>query len=281
MGWFGLTCVTSFSVFTAGKTLKNCLWMNSRPQDYIDRYSEKKLHSPRSRRYRISSKYPSVFLERHSYQARLKEKREGNYRRGARVGRPQRLYGSDCYSIRIDVGFLPMRLRAESLIESARGTRNHSDLFPSRIEARVARNSARAHTPLTPREREIMQWVAAGKTDDGIGEILVLGTSTVASHIENAKRKQGPGTRERTVFHQNATYFEIEGEKCCVLWIPVDPVTLESGTMLYVRGSHRDGKLYQPNVFFAQTPLPGLKDGDPLSGPDFPVVWTRHAQKAA
>jgi hypothetical protein len=58
-----------------------------------------------------------------------------------------------------------------------------------------------------------------------------------------------PGTRERTAFHQDATYFEIEGEKCCVLWIPVDPATLESGTMLYVRGSHRDGKLYQPNVF--------------------------------
>jgi len=48
-----------------------------------------------------------------------------------------------------------------------------------------------------------------------------------------------------------------------VLWIPVDPVTLESGTMLYVRGSHRDGKLYQPNVFIAQTPLPGAQ-GEPL-----------------
>jgi ectoine hydroxylase-related dioxygenase (phytanoyl-CoA dioxygenase family) len=144
-----------------------------------------------------------------------------------------------------------------------------------------------------------------------------------------------------------------------VLWIPVDPVTLESGTMLYVRGSHRDGKLYQPNVFIAQTPLPGaegdplpdieghmddydiihfdvepgdvivhhyrtihgaggnhsryqvrraaslrycgddirfqtrpwaprqlhhttrLNEGDHLSGPDFPVVWSRDAQKAA
>ncbi len=72
-----------------------------------------------------------------------------------------------------------------------------------------------------------------------------------------------PGTRERTAFHQDATYFEIEGEKCCVLWIPADPVTLESGTILYVRGSHRDGKLYEPNVFIAQTPLPGAQ-GDPL-----------------
>jgi ectoine hydroxylase-related dioxygenase (phytanoyl-CoA dioxygenase family) len=71
------------------------------------------------------------------------------------------------------------------------------------------------------------------------------------------------GTRERTAFHQDATYFEIEGTQCCVLWIPADPVTLENGAMMYVRASHRDGKLYQPNVFVSQTPLPGAQ-GEPL-----------------
>jgi hypothetical protein len=168
-----------------------------------------------------------------------------------------------------------------------------------------------------------------------------------------------PQTRERTAFHQDATYFEIEGDQCCVLWIPVDPVTLENGTMMYVRASHRDGRLYQPNVFITQTPLPSaqgeplpdieghmedydivyfdvepgdvlvhhyrtvhgaggnnsryqvrraaslrycgddirfrtrlwapkqlhhtqrLKDGEPLSGPDFPVVWTRRREQEA
>src|SRR5262244_3265542 len=68
-----------------------------------------------------------------------------------------------------------------------------------------------------------------------------------------------PQTRERTAFHQDATYFEIDGDQCCVLWIPVDPVTLEGGTMQYWRGSHRDGRLYQPNVFIAQTPFPGAE----------------------
>jgi hypothetical protein len=72
-----------------------------------------------------------------------------------------------------------------------------------------------------------------------------------------------PQTRERTAFHQDATYFEIDGDQCCVMWIPVDPVTLEGGVMQYVRGSHRDGKLYQPNVFVSQTPLPGAR-GEPL-----------------
>jgi hypothetical protein len=169
-----------------------------------------------------------------------------------------------------------------------------------------------------------------------------------------------PGTRERTAFHQDATYFEIDGDQCCVLWIPVDPVTMESGTMMYWRGSHKNGTLYQPNVFVSQAPLPGaqgemlpdiegnldkydivhfdvepgdvivhhyltihgaggnqsryqvrraaslrycgddirvcnrpwaprqlhhktkLNEGDPLGGPDFPVVWRRwHGQEAA
>jgi LuxR family quorum sensing-dependent transcriptional regulator len=46
-----------------------------------------------------------------------------------------------------------------------------------------------AHTPLTAREREIMQWVAAGKSDDEIADILTLSAPTVTWHVENAKRK--------------------------------------------------------------------------------------------
>ena len=45
------------------------------------------------------------------------------------------------------------------------------------------------HMPLTPREREVMQWVAAGKTDSEIGDILLISTTTVTSHVENAKFK--------------------------------------------------------------------------------------------
>ena len=45
------------------------------------------------------------------------------------------------------------------------------------------------YKPLTPREREVMQWVAHGKSDDEIGEILSISESTVLQHVENAKRK--------------------------------------------------------------------------------------------
>lgn len=71
-----------------------------------------------------------------------------------------------------------------------------------------------------------------------------------------------PNTPGKTAFHQDATYFEIEGEQCCVMWVSVDPVVLESGAMMYVRGSHRDGRLYKPNVFISQAPLPGSEGED-------------------
>ncbi len=161
-----------------------------------------------------------------------------------------------------------------------------------------------------------------------------------------------PGTRERTAFHQDAGYFEIAGEQCCVLWIPVDPVTIESGSMMYWRGSHKSGAIYPGQVIAGQNAelpdiesnldgfdivhfdvepgdmvvhhyrtvhgaagnasryqvrraaslrycgddirfqtrswTPGqfrrntsLKDGDPLSGTDFPVVWRRRTDQQA
>jgi hypothetical protein len=71
-----------------------------------------------------------------------------------------------------------------------------------------------------------------------------------------------PNTPGKTAFHQDAPYFEIDGDQCCVMWVPVDPVTLENGAMMYVRGSHRDGRLYKPNVFISQAPIPGSEGRD-------------------
>jgi ectoine hydroxylase-related dioxygenase (phytanoyl-CoA dioxygenase family) len=46
------------------------------------------------------------------------------------------------------------------------------------------------------------------------------------------------------------------------MWIPVDPVSFNSGTIRYVRGSHRWG-FFKPNVFVSQMAFPGA-DGDTL-----------------
>lgn len=52
---------------------------------------------------------------------------------------------------------------------------------------------------VTPRESEILGWVAAGKSDWEIGRILQISPKTVNYHVENAKRKLGVSTRTQAV----------------------------------------------------------------------------------
>lgn len=48
---------------------------------------------------------------------------------------------------------------------------------------------------LTPREREVLGWVAAGKTNAQIGQILGTMPRTVAKHLERIYEKLGVETR--------------------------------------------------------------------------------------
>jgi hypothetical protein len=124
----------------------------------------------------------------------------------------------------------------------------------------AAKGSFLLDSGIAARLRDFRRFCIAGAVPEIAGALL---DSDKVNFFGDQIFVKEPQTRERTAFHQDATYFEIEGDQCCVMWIPVDPVTLEGGVMQYVRGSHRDGKLYQPNVFVSQTPLPGA-EGEPL-----------------
>jgi LuxR family quorum sensing-dependent transcriptional regulator len=53
--------------------------------------------------------------------------------------------------------------------------------------------------PLTPREREVLTWVAAGKTSWEIGEILNIAQRTVEDYAQNAVTKLGATNRTHAV----------------------------------------------------------------------------------
>lgn len=55
--------------------------------------------------------------------------------------------------------------------------------------------------PLTPRQREILAFVAHGKSDWDIGAILGIAHTTVNEHMENAKANLGVRTRQQAVAH--------------------------------------------------------------------------------
>jgi LuxR family transcriptional regulator, quorum-sensing system regulator BjaR1 len=52
---------------------------------------------------------------------------------------------------------------------------------------------------LTPREREVLLWVALGKTDGEIGSILSVSPETSFAHVRNSCRKLGAVTRTQVV----------------------------------------------------------------------------------
>ncbi|MEM8935242.1 MAG: phytanoyl-CoA dioxygenase family protein [Pseudomonadota bacterium] len=90
----------------------------------------------------------------------------------------------------------------------------------------------------------------------------LMGASRINFYGDQLFLKE-PMSVRRTAFHQDATYFHLEGEQCCTMWIPLDSVDKENSTMGYVPGSHR-GPLYLPNTFITQTPMPGASGHDPL-----------------
>lgn len=56
-----------------------------------------------------------------------------------------------------------------------------------------------AELPVTPREREVLAWLAAGKTDREIGEILRMSPRTVQKHLQHIYEKLGVETRTAAV----------------------------------------------------------------------------------
>jgi ectoine hydroxylase-related dioxygenase (phytanoyl-CoA dioxygenase family) len=71
-----------------------------------------------------------------------------------------------------------------------------------------------------------------------------------------------PGTQEKTAFHQDMAYFHLAGDQVCTSWVPLDPVTAESGAVRFVVGSHLDRTRYKPNLFVTTMAIPGTEGAD-------------------
>jgi ectoine hydroxylase-related dioxygenase (phytanoyl-CoA dioxygenase family) len=68
-----------------------------------------------------------------------------------------------------------------------------------------------------------------------------------------------PGSTARTEFHTDAGYFHVSGDQLCTFWVPLDLATQDSGSLQFVRGSHRFPADYRPNLFVTTEPIPGTE----------------------
>lgn len=55
-----------------------------------------------------------------------------------------------------------------------------------------------------------------------------------------------PGTLEPTLFHHDEPFWPVAGSQVCTVWTALDPVTLPTGGLLYVAGSHTWPERFRP-----------------------------------
>lgn len=68
------------------------------------------------------------------------------------------------------------------------------------------------------------------------------------------------GALKRTPWHQDQPYYPVSGKQICSIWMPIDPVPLET-SLQFVRGSHNWDKQYIPRKFASENNYP-LKEGE-------------------
>jgi ectoine hydroxylase-related dioxygenase (phytanoyl-CoA dioxygenase family) len=75
-----------------------------------------------------------------------------------------------------------------------------------------------------------------------------------------------PGTKQRTPWHQDQPYYNVEGSQNASMWFPVDPVD-RSATLEFIAGTHR-GPWYMPRTFL-DTQAKWFPEGSLIESPDF------------
>jgi ectoine hydroxylase-related dioxygenase (phytanoyl-CoA dioxygenase family) len=129
------------------------------------------------------------------------------------------------------------------------------------IDANLARPSARAKIASRPDDpgrfiEDFCSWqeneayrrvIFESRLAEAAG--LLMQSRTVRLYHDHMLTKE-PGTRQRTPWHQDQPYYNIEGRMNVSMWIPVDPVS-RATTLQFVAGSHL-GPWLMPRTFLDQ-----------------------------
>ncbi len=101
---------------------------------------------------------------------------------------------------------------------------------------------------------------------------MLTGSNTILLYHDHVLVME-PGPRQRTPWHQDQPYYNVEGRQNASLWLPVDPVD-RSATLELIAGTHR-GPWYVPRSFLDEQAR-WFPEGSLAELPDFaadPPRW--------
>ncbi|MFZ9482233.1 MAG: phytanoyl-CoA dioxygenase family protein [Ilumatobacteraceae bacterium] len=93
----------------------------------------------------------------------------------------------------------------------------------------------------------------------------LMGSRSVRLYHDHVLVKE-PGTRQRTPWHQDIPYYNVDGRQNISMWCPVDPVARES-TLEFIRGTHL-GPWFMPRSFL-DGQAKWFPEGSLVEMPDF------------
>lgn len=93
----------------------------------------------------------------------------------------------------------------------------------------------------------------------------LMGAQTVRLYHDHVLVKE-PGTKQRTPWHQDIPYYNVDGRMNISMWCPVDPVTRES-TLEFIAGTHL-GPWFMPRSFL-DGQAKWFPEGSLVEMPDF------------
>ncbi|MBY5993044.1 response regulator [Ferrimonas balearica] len=92
-------------------------------------------------------------------------------------------------------GYLVKDSEPEELVEGLARVLAGASVITPRLEAALAEAEAGWAAQLTPRERQIAELIAEGKSNKAIGEALFISEGTAKVHVKNLMRKTGCHSR--------------------------------------------------------------------------------------
>jgi ectoine hydroxylase-related dioxygenase (phytanoyl-CoA dioxygenase family) len=120
---------------------------------------------------------------------------------------------------------------------------------------------------------ELEELVRSSPAAAAAGELM---DASVVRFFHDHVLVKEPGTRQRTPWHQDQPYYDVDGFQGCSMWLPVDPVSRAS-TLELIAGSHR-GPWFLPRTFldgqakwFPENSLAELPDID-AARERFPIL---------
>ena len=189
--WYGLTSVTIMQLPGPMNSFCDGILLNTRPREYTEHYENEN----------YLAKDPVVMELSRSVDAYS----WGDVRHSRVLNKKQKYIIDEGREFGATDGFIvPIRSSSAELSifcpcgedpdlsKSARSSLEIIGMYGYESLKRASLKKQRkdpAVQPLTPREREVLQWVASGKTDDEIADILSVATTTITFHVQNAKRK--------------------------------------------------------------------------------------------